>query len=132
MKDFIPTNSSLRTGMLIKNKLGHFGIVLLNNEKYAIGRVSGNTWFPIYNKDKCFIDETYFHEIWSENSNNADALNLSTDNRTLLWKRKIDPKIKVAEYDVKFEENYIKVGCTTVTHEEIETVYNHIFNNKEK
>lgn len=119
--EFIPVNESLKTGMLIINGKGKKAIVLIDGHDGEIGRVSGETWFPIYKDTNLFGDPDYIVEVWSKAEINSQALRLSTDYRQLLWKA--EPPIMIGDNAVIFQKDGIKVGCTTVSHDTVKQIY---------
>jgi len=119
--------SELKTGMLIVNRIGSRGIILLGSPQGDViasnGGSDDGTWSPL----RCFsedlkydgIQESDIMEVWSYSSN-MHGVDMTNYDRTCLWTRK-----EVKTTTVKLNKDYsaviadndtdIIVGCQKIS-----------------
>jgi len=59
-------------------------------------------------------------------SSPSEVMEWTKDMYELLLERNKMPKVKVGEHDVVFNKGSVKIGCTTMTNDEVREVYKHL------
>jgi len=120
--------SDLKTGMLVEDSKGQFGLVLIGTSGGDVivgdGKCETRTWFPLkeLNDDlthkNSYIDSVV--KVWGF-SNNMHGANFSTEGRFLLWERTSKLKLNDSyEAEVDLINKVVKVGCQKFSFEKIQ------------